>query len=59
MNDKVTDLAFGAVGVGSFVYWMNILSLIAAILTVLYFAVRLWETKTVQCIVERIRGDDE
>lgn len=51
-------LDVAAVGIlgGTLVDW---LPAIAAIFTVIWTLIRIWETRTVQCIVARIRDRDQ
>jgi len=47
------DVASASVLLGA---WTEILPPIVSLVTLVWFLIRIWETKTVQCLVDRLRG---
>jgi len=62
MNNDVKTMTDGAavvVGLGGFMGWMTpVVALVGGVLTIVWLALRIYETKTVQKLVNRKKDDD-
>ena len=62
MNNDVKTMTDGAavvVGLGGFMGWLTpVVTLIGGVLTIVWLALRIYETKTVQKLVNRKKDDD-
>ena len=55
----MTDGAAVVVGLGGFMGWLTpVVTLIGGVLTIVWLALRIYETKTVQKLVNRKKDDD-
>lgn len=53
---RLLDVASVGILGGTLLDWLPAL---AAVFTIIWTTIRIWETKTVQCIVARIRRQDD
>ena len=62
MNNDVKTMTDGAavvVGLGGFMGWLTpVVALIGGVLTIVWLALRIYETETVQKLVNRKKDDD-
>jgi Flp pilus assembly protein protease CpaA len=62
MNNDVKTMTDGAavvVGLGGFMGWLTpVVTLIGGVLTIVWLALRIYETETVQKLVNRKKDDD-
>ena len=62
MNNDIKTMTDGAavvVGLGGFMGWMTpVVALVGGVLTIVWLALRIYETKTVQKLVNRKKDDD-
>ena len=62
MNNDVKTMTDGAavvVGLGGFMGWLTpVVTLIGGVLTIVWLALRIYETETVQKLVSRKKDDD-
>ena len=63
MNHDAKTMADGAavvMGLGGFLGWMTpVVTLIGGVLTIVWMVIRIWESDTVQKLVNRKKDDDE
>ena len=54
----MADGAAVVVGIGGFLGWMTpVVTLVGGVLTIVYLAVRIWETDTVKALVAKYASD--